>query len=152
MERVPLTDATLNGFARSLTERFATRASGLDADSARIVASRPSDRVLTGFLTPGQDRGFPSGEAEDDRLAEDLPQDSAYEQTSVGFEWLAPRDRLLPGTEMSIAVSLAVYVRRLPSFEEQRRHGVWRLDRRADSQQSGRALRSVGEHSPRYAV
>lgn len=96
-----LTDADYNGFARSLVERVAQRAKGLDDESQRLVGVRPSDHILVGFLTPGGTQSEATKAADsamvtersdglaekraEELLAEDLPQDSAYEQTGVGM-------------------------------------------------------------------
>jgi len=111
-----------NDFAQGLVGRFAERAAGLDSESARLVDTRPSDHVLTGFLTParvakGQDEGTP----EDEQLAVDLPLDSAYEQTNLGTHWLVPRAALERGSLLKCQLRLCVYVRRLPTRSEQQR-------------------------------
>ena len=49
---MPLLDSDFNNFATTLTRRFSDRSKGLDPDSRRIIAARPSDRILAGFLTP----------------------------------------------------------------------------------------------------
>lgn len=136
---MPISDAALNGFARSLAKRIAVRAVGMDDSCARIIAKRPSDHILTGFLTPIKDSLQTTEETVDDRLAEDLPQDSAYEQTSVGFEWVAPKQALKAGGSLRITVRLAVYVRRLPTFDEQRQHQVWHPNRRRSTSKSGQS-------------
>lgn len=145
-----LTDVDYNGFARSLVERVAQRARGLDEESQRLVGVRPSDHILVGFLTPGGTQSEATNEADSTRvaersdgsvenraeelLAEDLPQDSAYEQTGVGMEWMAPVDALVDGSEILVDIDLAVYVRRLPSFGEQTQRATWRVPRRRRSE------------------
>lgn len=128
-----LTDAQYNAFARSLAARFADRARGLDEDSARIVALRPSDRVLAGLLTPaGDDRpGAQTSNGADATepdilLADDLPRDKAYEQTAMGFEWVAPIQTLREGGTATVSLGLCIYLRRLPTFGEQRKNAAWR--------------------------
>jgi len=125
---MPLTDADYNGFATSLVKRFADRLRGLDATAIRLVGARPQDHVLAGFLTPLQ---FPDAESnrdaeaidDDELLATDLPRDSSYEQTSIGAEWLMPTGG--PSGEIKFSVSGAVYVRRLPQFDDQTKYGIW---------------------------
>jgi hypothetical protein len=136
-----LTDRDYNGFASVLAARVALRAKGLDESGRRLVAIRPADHVLTGFLTPAAQ---PSGSAESSlgpaasaapegeeslevSAAEDLPRDSAYEQTAVGLEWLAPAACPHGGLSISIRVEYSLYVRRLPTFAEQRAHSAWRV-------------------------
>lgn len=124
---------TLNNFARTLGKLIAQSAVGLDDASERIVGQRPSDHVLAGFLTPLQNgkekieaekKGVESEAQLDERLNEDLPQDSPYEQTGVGFEWLAPRDALSGPTQMKVTIECAVYVRRMPTLAEQHKYGT----------------------------
>src|SRR5687768_3147518 len=121
-----ITDDHYNRFARTLASRFAARASGLDAESARLGV-RPADHVLTGFLTPGgtDDEHEPGASADRDdgeegdaaaaalgrAAAVDLPQDSAYELSNVGLEWLAPEAALTDLAELTIEARLHVYVR-----------------------------------------
>ncbi|HXQ70425.1 MAG TPA: hypothetical protein VN844_08060, partial [Pyrinomonadaceae bacterium] len=54
-----------------------------------------------------------SADAEDleSELASDLPRDSAYEQTSIGLEWLGVLDEMTDRA-VNIEISLSVYVRR----------------------------------------
>lgn len=136
---MPLDDAAFNGFSTSLASRFARRAKGLDDASRRLVVVRPADHVLAGFLTPqdrprGSNRVDPIGvqpessepRAElDQQLAEDLPRDSSYEQTSIGLEWIAPQAEIQPGTMVDLRAEVCVFVRRLPTLEEQQRHATW---------------------------
>src|SRR5260370_39680500 len=124
---MPITDAALTGFAEAVADKIACRATGLDIDSARIVATRPADHILSGFLTPVRRREVDQGSDADERLAEDLPQDTAYEQTAMGFERLAPRNALGAGSVLSVAVTMSVYVRQLPSYEEQSKPAVWHV-------------------------
>ena len=124
---MPLSDSALNGFAESLADNIACRAIGLDRDSARIVAARPSDHILTGFLTPVRRQEADDADT-DEQLAEDLSQDSAYEQTSIGFEWLAPKQCLRAGTTVSVAVTFCVYLRRIPTYQEQSKDLVWHVE------------------------
>lgn len=128
---MPLTDSDFNSFALGLAERFAERAIGLDTDNARLLNARPSDQVLSGFLTPSQpDRGDGTAASEDE-LAEDLPLDGPYEQTSIGLHWRVPRAALRGGVRLQAEVRLHVYVRRLPTRQEQTDQGVWRVPRSA---------------------
>jgi hypothetical protein len=99
---MPLTNDDYNNFARSLAKRVIERAKGLDEESRRLVRGRPSDYVLSGFLTPGgvapaqqinepaeasdgfaRGDGSPADGSTDEQLSEllaqDLPRDSAYE-------------------------------------------------------------------------
>lgn len=120
-----LTDSDYNTFASSVVSRFAGRLRGVDAAAQRLVGVRPQDHVLAGFLTPVEaDENAEPGENDPDAvLAADLPRDSTYGQTSVGAEWLMPVEQALG--ELQISVAGAVYVRRLPEFDEQLKHGVW---------------------------
>jgi len=111
-------------FARGLVNRFADRVIGVDASLDRIVNARPSDQVLGGFLTAS---AVPSADADGPR--DDLPEDSDYEQTALGLEWLAPY-RHLVDAEASCSVKLSVYVRIFPEYDEQLRLGGWRHDLR----------------------
>jgi hypothetical protein len=116
-------------FARGLTQRFAERVVGLDQSAARILKLRPADQVLGGFLTPARTRE----DADDDGPIEDLPQDSAYEQTALGLEWLAPVAGL-GGTWADVRIALSVYVRVMPTFDEQAANLSWKSTwRRAES-------------------
>jgi hypothetical protein len=136
---MPLTDSDYNQFARTLAMRFAQRSKGLDEDSRRIVNARPADHILTGFLTPvrpspltpisrtdaRQNDDRKENDDDESLLAEDLPRDSAYEQTALGLEWVVPLDQLQNGSLMTIELYLCVYVRRFPTFEEQGPKSVW---------------------------
>jgi len=147
---MPLTDQDYNAFARRLADGFSRRAKGLDDTARRLVGVRPADHILTGFLTP-------ANEDDDDELrrsalketlapdpsAEDLPRDSAYEQTAAGVEWLAPISSF-DGGSLHVRVACALYVRRLPTFEEQCDNLVWR--RRHQNQAAG----SPNDVQPRY--
>lgn len=132
-----LVDSDFNNFATKLTRRFSDRSKGLDADSRRILSARPSDQILAGFLTPirpdqssSLSRSSPAKDQDEQQdleevLADDLPRDSAYEQTSLGLEWLVELDQMITGSAIDVNVELCVYVRRFPSFEEQNEHKVW---------------------------
>lgn len=134
---MPLLDSDFNNFATTLTRRFSDRSKGLDPDSRRIIAARPSDRILAGFLTPVRsDQSFAlsftsemedaDGEsAVDNALADDLPRDSAYEQTSLGLEWMVALDEMQEDALIDVEIGLSVYVRRLPTFDEQNSRKVW---------------------------
>ena len=146
---MPLTSDDYNLFALGIAERFAQRANGLDDESRRLANIRPADHVLSGFLTPvpgarqepatnsapsdaAENRnGPPREDAIEDALTDDLPQDSAYEQTAIGLYWLAPRSGLHSGSQLRIAVRFHLYVRRLPTRSEQAAQGEWRRERRA---------------------
>jgi hypothetical protein len=146
-DEMPISDSALNGFAGALADNIACRAIGLDIDSARIVAARPSDHILTGFLTPMRRQDSADESDPDERLVDDLPQDSAYEQTAMGFEWLAPKDAFRAGSTLTVAVSCSVYVRRLPSYLEQSGAVVWRVDGRGARQ---RAAAGTDDEDTRY--
>ena len=124
-------DQTYNAFARALTEQIRQRAKGLDDESARIVNTRPQEHVLAGFLTPRsivQPRpDAVNGESDID----DLPRDSAFELTSIGLEWLADNDALARLDTLSLSLSLNVYIRCTPTFEEQKKSGSWRREHAA---------------------
>lgn len=129
------THNTLNNFARTLSRSIAQRAVGLDKASERIIELRPPEQILAGFLTPMQDQEKDASEDIDidEQFAEDLPQDSPYEQTAVGFEWLAPRHALDDLATMKVIVDCAVYVRRLPTFPEQKKYGTPKTERQKPS-------------------
>jgi hypothetical protein len=124
-------DQTYNAFARALAEQIRQRAKGLDDESARIVNTRPQEHVLAGFLTPRsivQPRpDAVNGESDID----DLPRDSAFELTSIGLEWLADNDALARLDTLSLSLSLDVYIRCTPTFEEQKKSGSWRREHAA---------------------
>jgi hypothetical protein len=84
---MPLNDQVLNAFATSLADCVRERAKGCDDKSARIVNARPNEFVLAGFLTP-RSVGDHTPRDDEDEAATDLPQDSAYEQTAIGLEWM----------------------------------------------------------------
>jgi Helicase conserved C-terminal domain len=85
------------------------------------VNIQPADHVLSGFLTPAEP---PATSDETD----DLPRDSDYEQSSLGLEWLCPI--AIGQVDLQVGVELAMFVRVLPSKDEQIRHGRWdRVDR-----------------------
>jgi len=116
-----------NSFAMGIVHRVAERATGLDGDAARLVGQRPPDHVLAGFLTPVR---HDKGEGDEDAGGgDDLPQDSPYEQTSIGMEWLVPIDGMRT-RHLDVSVDLCVYVRRLPAFGEQVAHTRWSAPRK----------------------
>ncbi len=127
---MPLTDNDYNAFATCLAQRFADRARGIDDGSVRLVNLRPADHILAGFLTPVSDDTVmparPERDSGDDGLADDLPRDSAYEQTAIGLEWIAPLEALVANQHLRVSVGFFVYLRRLPNFSEQRQHSIWR--------------------------
>ena len=102
---------TYLAFARGFASRFGDRVIGLDDASARLVSVHPPDHILGGFLTPVRREE----EGDEDGSVEDLPLDSAYEQTSVGLEWITP-EAAGPHTNIEIALSLWVYLRVLPTL------------------------------------
>lgn len=111
----------LNAFVTAFCARFAERASGESPDAHRITQRRPSDFVLTGFLTTRQD----STDAIEDAAIEDLPRDRPYEQTSIGIEWLTSTGADAIDV-IDVAVSFAVFVRRYPTYDELKGRLVWR--------------------------
>lgn len=119
---------TLNAFAQGLAEHFAVRATGLDEESTRLLFKRPSDHVLTGFLTPIANDPNGSQQTDEDQLASDLPRDAATEQTNLGMHWLVPRIAFQSEATIQVRVQLSVYVRRLPSREEQEQ-AQWSIPR-----------------------
>jgi hypothetical protein len=121
-------DANYNAFARSIANSIRCRAKGLDAGSARIVNGRPSDHILSGFLTPRSIVLPPRNAADDDSEVDDLPRDAAFELTSIGLEWRADKEAFLRLATLSLSVQLNVYVRCTPSFDEQRSAGSWRRE------------------------
>ena len=130
---MPLLDSDFNSFARALTRRLSERSKGLDTDSRRILAARPSDQILAGFLTPRSSddniQTFSTVNSSDDmdvevELANDLPRDSAYQQTSIGLEWLGVLDEMT-SRAINIEIKLSIYLRRFPTFEEQNERKVW---------------------------
>lgn len=117
-----LSDDTATRFARGLGDRFAERAVGIDDGSRRLVNIQPSDHILGGFVTP-------AAPAPDEDESADLPQDKDYEQSSIGLEWLCPSQHA--PHQLNVTVEVMVYVRVLPSKDEQERYGRWdRIDRR----------------------
>lgn len=110
-------DQALNAFAQGLAARFAARATGCDEESSRLLYKRPSDHILTGFLTPIS--GDSNEQSIEDQLALDLPSDAATEQTNLGMYWLVPRAMLRSDATIEARIQLSVYIRRLPSREEQ---------------------------------
>ena len=138
---MPLSNADLNAFSRALVEQFALRATGLDESSERLVSMRPSDHVLTGFLTPagatsrasappgGSRAAAAEAEGLDVAAADDLPQDSAYEQSSIGLEWITPLAALSGRTLLHIEIQTHVYVRTFPTLAEQSERPAFRQPR-----------------------
>jgi len=134
-------DRTYNTFARALTNHIRDRAKGLDADSARIVNTRPQEHVLAGFLTP-RSADAQHNPADDESEVDDLPRDSAFELSTIGLEWLADRAALASVGTLPLTVSLNVYVRSTPTFQEQTRLGSWRRERQAGGP-AGQKVQSV---------
>jgi hypothetical protein len=119
-------DNDYNQFATSLVRLVADRAKGRDEESNRITDVRPEEHILTGFLTPVKTRQHQivtaEGSTADNEQAEiisDLPQDEAYEQTTIGLEWACERATVKPGQSITLTVTFYVYVRRLPTRTEQ---------------------------------
>jgi Helicase conserved C-terminal domain len=123
---------TYLGFARGLTKRFADRVVGLDSSTQRIIKLRPSDQILGGFLTPAH-----TEQADENGPAEDLPQDSAYEQTSLGLEWLVSPAACSQALA-EVKVSVCLYVRVMPTFDEQAANLSWEAPRRSSSDSAAR--------------
>ncbi len=121
--------ATYLTFARGFVRRFAERVVGKDPGAACIVGSRPSDHILGGFLTPVR-HPAPEDDLEEAQV-QDLPQDSAYEQTSIGLEWPVDFERMA-GSSARVEVSLCVFNRVLPTFDEQAAHISWKTQRPKD--------------------
>jgi Helicase conserved C-terminal domain len=121
-------DQTYNAFARGLAEQIRERAKGLDDESARIVNTRPQEHILAGFLTSRSTPPQAPDDHDDDADNDDLPRDSAFELRSIGLEWLADVNALAVLDALSVSLSLKVYVRCTPTFEEQKRLGSWRRD------------------------
>jgi hypothetical protein len=157
-----LSDADYNAFAVALAERFAERAKGLDSGSCRIVNQRPTDRILAGFLTPVSDRlisrapgtSQPSDSHDDvdEALADDLPKDSAYEQTAIGMEWVAPLDTFGSDRQLALGAEFFVFVRRIPAFAEQRDHAVWQATPRPSQTRTGDAPETAIPQPPKVAA
>lgn len=119
-------DQTYNRFSRALAEQIRERAKGLDAESARIVNTRPQEHILSGFLTPRVTRNPPPQDGDGDD--EDLPRDSAFELRALGLEFLADSENLASVTSLPVTISLNLYVRCTPTFDEQRNLGSWRRE------------------------
>ncbi len=119
-----LSDAAYNGFAAVLADRIAARAIGVDDDSLLIPGMRPSDQILGGFLTPARSR---AGEDEEDAEREELPNDSPYEQSTCGVEFLVRNGALAAISPLRVRLSLYLFVRRLPSFTQQKSITPWSI-------------------------
>ena len=136
MPETILTDSDLNSFAQMLVNGFADRATGQDESGARLVYTLPSDHILTGFLTPPRPQGDRDPQAEgehqvgqvDELLASDLPRDAAFELTNLGMHWLVPKPAFRSDACLEVRIHLSVYVRRLPTMEEQRK-AQWTIPR-----------------------
>jgi len=159
---MPFTDRDYNAFATALAERFTERAKGLDRDSDRIVNQRPADHILAGFLTPVPDGSIAptasshalreAGDSVEETLAEDLPRDSAYEQTAIGMEWVGPLEAFCSDRQLAVEAEFFVYVRRLPTFEEQREHVIWREAPRPTQTQATGLPDTALPHTPKEAT
>jgi hypothetical protein len=121
-----LTIDVYNRFTTSLVEQIVKRALGQDPASERLLGIRPSEHVLAGFLTPVPPPIVPAFEGEESEQ-NDLPQDSPYEQSSLGIEWLVPKDAFQEAHQyaLKVVVDLSVFLRRLPTYKEQREHLSW---------------------------
>lgn len=113
-------DANYNAFARGIANSIRCRSKGLDAGSARIVNGRPSEHILSGFLTPRSIVAPPRNAADDDFEADDLPRDAAFELTSIGLEWRGDKGALSRLSTLSLSVDLNVYVRAFPHSTSRR--------------------------------
>lgn len=133
-----INDQTYNAFARALVAQIGRRAKGVDDESARIVNVRPQEHILAGFLTPRSVAHQPPPDPAQDDEVDDLPRDAAFELTSIGLEWLADQSALKGIKSLSVSVSLNLYVRCTPTFEEQSRLGSWRREHRGSGAQSPR--------------
>lgn len=123
---MPLNDHVLNAFASELADCVRERAKGRDNKSERIVNTRPDEFVLAGFLTPRSPGNV--GAQDEDGIATDLPQDSAYEQTAIGIEWMVDAADFSALQTIEVEVSAHVYMRVLPTFDEQSL-GSWHIER-----------------------
>src|SRR5437870_8224211 len=112
-----LNDGIFNAFATNLTYRVRDRAKGIDERSERIINTRPEEFILAGFLTP-RSRSQDNSNPDDDESADDLPQDSAYEQTAIGLEWMVVAAGFAAETSIEVEIGGYVYVRMLPTFEQ----------------------------------
>jgi len=136
-----LNDQVLNAFATSLVDCVRERAKGCDDKSARIVNTRPDEFVLAGFLTP-RSLGERAAQGEDE-AATDLPQDSAYEQTAIGLEWMVDAREFAEVGTFDVEVSAHVYLRVLPTFDEQQSFGSWHIERPAPAGAPGQRLQGA---------
>lgn len=141
-----LSDSALNEFSTSLVNRIRDRAKGVDDKSARIVNTRPEEFILTGFLTPraiahADDAG--GGEGEDNEGTTDLPQDSAYEQTAIGLEWMVDAETFPTAKTIPVEIDINIYVRLMPTFEEQGAMGSWRVERASGGSSGGKRFQNA---------
>lgn len=109
-----LSSDLLNRFARGLAREFGRIAQGLDDGSARFLAVRAHDRILTGFLTPTDNATGGSATPMGFDVPE-LPVDDAFEQSCVGFEWSAPIASLAT-TTLRVEIGFNVFVRIVPEY------------------------------------
>lgn len=137
-----LSDQVLNSFATSLADRVRDRAKGCDDKSARIVNTRPNEFILAGFLTPRSLAQVVAPQGEDE-AATDLPQDSAYEQTAIGLEWMVDAHEFSKIDTFDVEASAHVYLRVLPTFDEQEGFGSWHIERPAADGTPGRRLQAA---------
>src|SRR5579883_1336174 len=138
-----LSDPVLNEFSTGLVHRIRDRAKGVDPKSARIVNTRPEEFILAGFLTPraAPQPGDTDGEASEGST--DLPQDSAYEQTAIGLEWMVDAEAFPTAKTIAVDVDIHVYVRVTPTFEEQMGTGSWRIERIAGGVTTGKKTQNA---------
>ncbi|WP_263367963.1 helicase-related protein [Edaphobacter bradus] len=119
-------DQTFNRFALLLSEDIRGRAKGLDSESERLVHSRPMDHILSGFLTPrSEEVANAMADEQDIDGAIDLPRDSSFTMSSLGLECMVSAAELAKLDHISVSVESAIFLRTLPSLEEQKRHGIW---------------------------
>ena len=94
-----LSNRDYNGFASSVAARLALRAKGLDSTGSRLVAIRPVDHVLTGFLTPADLSAGGRNEGWNRRLARQKRQTSCSRSMRVKtYHAIAPTSRQLSGS------------------------------------------------------
>lgn len=111
-------------FARGLSHRIRERVKGLDDAYARIIAARPSDQVLGGFLTPVNREEKDDNEADPEVPAiQELPGDRPDQMTNLGIEWLVPLDA---AAVCHVSFGSSVYVRRIPTSDVALAHATWR--------------------------
>lgn len=114
--------------ARWIANQLRQRAVGADERNRRIVGVNASDQIVGGFLTPvKQDAHEEIGDDPESHLVRELPSDEPHEVSNIGFEWLASR-QAFSGSAL-VTIRSSVYLRVLPTFEEQQRYVSWRRHR-----------------------